>query len=557
MRFYYKLVLLGAAVLAVGAVLLARRPILEDVRVRREPQAAQVLASPTAVGRGGLFDVGDIGPWNPPTMGEADTWIVGRVHDAVTKEPIKGAWVRESGWIEEQAQQVQQVRSNSRGSFRLRAWLGQPFDLLAGAVGYSDYSGPQRYDYSQGEPDSLVKVPLRGANVALSLVRAGVVRGVVRDERGRGVEGADVKIVEDVYSGAARTRHGGFFALYVRGASPKKRSRYRLTVTHRHASRFEKLIWVRARYSKAHEVLVRCDVKARATVTGRVTSLGKPVKGAYISAQSDTRSENADEDTGGSAQSDADGRFTLSLHAPDKYEVSVVRAHKVRHEVKLRLRPGQKVFLNRDLPRLYHGSIRGRVTDLSGRSVEGAWISVLEENAGGEYPREVASTRTDTNGLYALPRIESGLAYRLAVAMPEAEMTTWPERDKVQVRAGRTTHVDLRGDVVPPQVHVLSPRPYTRVRGTVVVRAYATDNDGLAKADTTSDEWIREVNTGRFSNSFDLEGPSRHRLRKREFELKWNSKAVPDGRHRITIDIHDRYGNKASRTVHFVVQNSP
>ena len=116
--------------------------------------------------------------------------------------------------------------------------------------------------------------------------------------------------------------------------------------------------------------------------------------------------------------------------------------------------------------------------------------------------------------------------------------------------------VDFRGDVIPPQLRILSPASGEHVSGTVNFKVRASDNDSVDVAVLLlGDEWLKDVEISKGERASDGRLPRQKRVVRRDVTLPWDSRKVPNGRYMLRIEIYDFDGNLSGRNVNVWVEN--
>lgn len=463
--------------------------------------------------------------------------VEGRVFDAKTKAPIAGAKVTFSGFNESNNDELE-TTTDADGRYEFAHLTPEDYAWGASAPGYSE-----RW---HGDVD--FPVPAKGLKWDIPLVRHAHLAGQVRDAQGRPVVGADVRVyceeVDD--SDDTQTDTNGRFVLNelkvpVRGAS----ALYHVAVSHPRWSDAEKSVRVRAFYSSSDERHLALSLLPRATIVGRLTFRGRPLRHGYavINGQ---RGEDLPV-----ASTDAKGRFRQSVSAPAFYTVGFFGENASSEDVPVHVRPGQTLKLNRDLKPIPHGSIQGRLLNWEGQPVRGAFISLLTKNQSDDAPPVATS---DKAGRF-VARVAPDSRYILSVLLPDAQGnggTGTKKWSPVRVRLGRTTRVQLRIDNLPPSFELLAPIPRV-LNGVVEWRVHARDNVGLSGASLSVDGGQTDFEHQIVDKTF----PGAKSPRVGDMTLRWNSRDALNGRHRVHIEVRDTTGNLATRDFVAWVQGSP
>ena len=131
---------------------------------------------------------------------------------------------------------------------------------------------------------------------------------------------------------------------------------------------------------------VEVSLDRAGTVTGRVMAGGRPVSGAAVFVDRDTR------------QTDANGDFTLDTIAPGSRELRVMKQGFVAKTLSVDIEPGKEKRVDVEL--LRGRELEGRVVDASGQPVPGASISHQPSRASSAsmWPRIVA----DAEGVFRI-----------------------------------------------------------------------------------------------------------------------------------------------------------
>lgn len=367
--------------------------------------------------------------------------VRGKVSDARTGKPIAGALVW-SGLPPD----LPPVRTAEDGTFSLPV-LASGRSLGVAAPGYG---------MSEPQPASPAK------QVAVALKRTAAVQGQVVDRAGEPIARAAIQISPGPfrdrnlsslgYMSQIFSRADGSFSIH--GLLPG--GAYRVAA-HRHGyGRSE----IEVRVAPAgHHTTARIVLGSGATVTGRVVDEGgNPVEGAEVILVNE---ESPDPASAIRTASEATGAFAIPHMFPGSFQVFVRRAGYASS-----LRPG--VLVPEGDARVDAGeivlkggsAIEGRVTDTSGRAVEGAEVRTYSEQ-GLTDPRKAfadfeeespADTRSGPDGLFRIEDLERGRRYSLSVRHPAYPQESVPDVEAptadpvlIELQPARTLSVRVVG----------------------------------------------------------------------------------------------------------------
>jgi hypothetical protein len=470
------------------------------------------------------------------------TFVEGLVFDARTKLPLAGVAVTLEGHDD-----FFKMSTGADGRYRF-AHVAPTTDQTreyawtASLTGYSS-----RSVYAVGKTDPQISIPRKGLKLDIALVRSGTVRGVVRDIAGHAIKGADVSIYGVGFddSDLVRTDAQGRFKSDDLSIPPRKSGQtYSLRVTHSLFSIAGTHVVVKPKYAPGDEASVRLTMKPRALISGRLMFRGEPLRNAYVVA---ARSGEEDLVT----STDKNGCYSLKVSAPARYEVSLQGDDTLAQQVLVDVTPGRLKVINRNFKPYTYGSITGRIVDLNGRGVKGADIELWTKNTSETDP--VATT--DARGRFFIAKVRPYDNYSVSVNMPGAEPRGGVTIEPVRVNSYRTTQVFARGDTVPPKLQILSAVPKVLKAGIVQFHLRASDNRGLRyvylDVDGESASAEHEMSDFEFGNK-------RAKARRRaEAILRWDTRTVPNGQHKLDFVLWDLVGNKVTRSFKVWVQGSP
>ena len=470
-------------------------------------------------------------PKDLPSTGTA--FIEGIVYDARTKKPIPKAEIWTEGFETDSAEET---ITDDAGRYRFAV---EPGNYFLSAVG--EHHSRRRFESFQ--------VPRKGLRLNIGLVKKAVVKGSVRDSSGRPIAKVRIAIydpntsLELIGDQVETDQNGNFFsdALDVHLVSGE--ARYGIQFSHPKYSISEKEIVARAHYYSTDELVVNTVLQSRAIVKGRITNKGKPVEYGFIYAS----------DTDQSAQTNGNGRYVLSLSAPKDYLLTLVSDDTLPAQVKVQLKPGQTIIINRDLKPFPYGSIAGRVLDLKGKPIAGATIELWTPNTS----ETGTAATTDKNGRYRVRKVVPRDDYRVVAHLPRAQTSAGPDKSPVRVKAYETTLVNLRGDVTAPSARMLSPASGSTVKGFTIFKVKTADNYALDSADLMLDPLNDEKDGVSISTVQGYrEKPVKEKLvRAKTVLLKWNTRDTPNGWHRLRITVYDLHGNAVTIPLRVRVKN--
>lgn len=493
-----------------------------------------------------LLNAADVGKTNPSKIRVApvkagtprQVFMTGRVFDFHTQSPLAAAWLYgESG----STGSFFEGSTSRDGRFRIGPLAPAP-----------DYSfivsfGETNNEYSARALD--VAVPATGVELDIGLIRCGVMEGTVRDAAGDAVAGASVSCsLQEIYDSLSSadadgvTDKAGHFRIDTVHIPFSKRAsgtHYSVVVRHPRHSSAERRILVRPQPSPV--AMLEIKLPPRAVIRGRITSEGRPLPRAEIWASG---VRGFDENL--HLFTDANGRFSGSVSAPDTYQLSAQGQYTAAAQLSVKVEPGQSILVQRDLAG--PGAIAGRITDLQNRAVAGAAVSL--QNGGS--PAGVEPIVTGKDGRYRFAKVSPIAGYEIYVDMPGAsENTGYPRAEAVRVVSGQTTIVNLRGDVIRPRGRILRPRAGAAVSGWVTLEFEAGDNqsvDGILLG--IDGIGIDHKRLDEFSEAF--HSPWRSRVRR---ALRWDSRRVKNGHHVLTLEVRDLHNNFVRRSIGIVVRN--
>ncbi len=347
----------------------------------------------------------------PAASGAAAVAVTGRVLDAASRQPLAGALVwcmacRAAPW----------TRSGGDGAFRLLLERDGPSALSAAAAGHVTGSA---WRIEPGRP------------VAFELPPAAALAGVVVDGAGRPVPGVTVRAeprgddswrdMSDHHP-AAVSGAGGRFRLSGLAA------RRLYEVVARHEAHAPARLLVRAPEPGGKAPPLRLVLSPGRSVVGRVIDPeGAPVAGAAVTVHRSRRSLDGDgrvtEGGGGSAASDAAGRFRLPHLAAGDYELLVARqgfAEPPRLEFAVPEGVGE-VDLG-DLALERGVALEGRVVASKGAPIEGASVQVQPRMGDFGFEsswRSDQEAQTDADGRFRIADLRRGARVELAVSHPD------------------------------------------------------------------------------------------------------------------------------------------
>ncbi|MBV9868870.1 MAG: carboxypeptidase regulatory-like domain-containing protein [Abitibacteriaceae bacterium] len=478
-----------------------------------------------------------------------NSFIEGTVYDRHDKTPLADI---EIGIGSDETDSYGKVKTDHQGHYRIPVALGKGYLITAEGAAYSDFAFQD------------LIIPANGMKRDIGLLKKGVVKGTVRDTSGRPIAGARLFFFgPSGYNGdkVITATDGSFYTDALDIDYDANPTQYELLITQPKYSYIETKLSVQPHYAATDEHVANFVLLARAIVKGRITSQGKAIKDASLvpalingTMPFDSNTDNQEIDSL-IQMTDSNGNYTLSLSAPQTYNIDISGEDTVATRVQMHLVPGQSITINRDLAPFPYGSIAGRVINLAGHQVVGAAIELWTPRTSETDP----VAYTDKRGRYVVRKVAPGDDYVVFAYMPKAQMRTGPNKESVRVRSYKTTIVNLRGDTVPPRCHILSPLPGATVKGIVSVRAKGTDNDGVSVIVLmVENEWIKDVEISHTDEGLPFDGkPSQtHWVRRGRAAFEWDSRKVSDGWHLLRIDVYDIDGNMASRTVKVKVHNA-
>lgn len=479
----------------------------------------------------------------PQNLPKATSFIEGTVSDRRTKLPLPGIAL----WAESFAtDSYGEVVTDANGRYRIPIEPGEGCYISAGSAKYSRFVVED------------LTVPAEGLQQNFLLIPKGVIKGTLRDAKGKPVAGAQILIADYLGDDVVSKADGTFRADEIDINYKSGQTLCDMAVLHPRYSYIEKKSLVRPRYALEDEVVIDAVMPARATVKLRLTSRGEPVKDAYVSpllANGTAPLDDFGDATFGvlTTTSNKNGISTLSLSAPQTYVLTAASEDTEAVQIKVHLAPGQMVTLQRDLKPLPFGAIAGRITNLAGQPVEKAAIELWSKDTSETMP----VAYTDKNGYYRANKVAPRDDYRVVAYMPQSQMRTGPEKTGVRVRSYKTTFVNLRGDTIPPQLRVTAPVPNARVQGIVSLKAIASDNDALQTiVFMVGEEWIEDKEPAPIEGVGSRKTKRTKPGRRGIAVLKWDSRQVANGWHTLHITAYDKDGNMATRSVQVNVQNS-
>ncbi|HEX5715070.1 MAG TPA: carboxypeptidase regulatory-like domain-containing protein [Thermoanaerobaculia bacterium] len=365
--------------------------------------------------------------------------VTGKVVDARTGKPIAGALVW-SGLPPD----LPPVRTAEDGTFSLPVLAaGKSFGVAAPG-----------YEMSEPQPAS------PGKRVAVALKRTAAIRGQVVDKAGAPIAGAVIEIRpgpawnrgSSLYMSHLFSRADGSFSFH--GLLPG--GAYRLVAHRRGYGRSE----VEVKTSPAGQPTpARIVLGSGTTVTGRVVDEGgNPIEGAEI-----LMTDVEIPDPGGLVQttSEATGAFTIPHLIPGSFQIFARRAgHAPASRAGVVVPEGDTRVDVGEIVLKGGSAIEGRVTDASGRAVEGAEVRTYSDQ-GLIDPRKAFAeeepppdARSGPDGLFRIEDLERGRRYTVTVwhpahpreAVPDVEAPT-ADPVLIELQPART----LSGRVVGPE----------------------------------------------------------------------------------------------------------
>ena len=288
---------------------------------------------------------------------------------------------------------------------------------------------------------------------------------------------------------------------------------------------------------------------ARAVISGVVTRNGKPLANAVVMLDKSEGNGFMNDDPNyglppEGAATDKNGRYRLLASAPRTYTISLYEEDSFSQQVKLTTKPGQNFIINRDLKPIPYGSIRGRVTDLSGHPLVGSSVSLWN----GDTIESLTYATTDKAGRFVFTKAAPRGDYYVSVTLPDSQYSSNGHSETFRVRPYQAAKVTVRLDTVRPTLEV--PAAPRVVSGKVKVFYRASDNRGLWLVSLMLDGG--NLNDGHQQLSVDFNDKS---PRTPSGSLEWDTRHSPNGRHRLRVQATDRAGNTARREWFVWIQN--
>ena len=346
------------------------------------------------------------------------SFMEGTVYDAHSKKVLSEVEI----WCQSlENDSFGQITTDAQGHYHLSVDSGADYVLSVSADSYS----PRLYEN--------VSVTASGLKQDVFLRRRPVVKGVVRDAAGRPLSGAKLYLWNqdetfDSTDQVQSDRNGAFRSENLAVPFASGRVKLNVTAVHPRFSYVQKSVVARARDAASDEVTLNFQMPALATVSGRITSGGKPLNGAYLVANFSDGSGPFDYDMNaeqrGNFFTDADGRYRFQVSAPHRYKFGIAADDMSWQEVEIALWPGQNATINRDLKPFPYGTIAGRVTDLQGHPVFNAGIELWTRGTSETNP----VAYTDKKGFYRYNKVAPRDDYDVVAYMPQSQMRTGPRK---------------------------------------------------------------------------------------------------------------------------------
>lgn len=482
--------------------------------------------------------------------------LEGQILDQRTGGPIPGLKLHANG---DNGDECQPVWTDSDGSY-----LVEVHPALHSRVGRAAPAYSLTVEPASGSPYAeqvLPPVVVDRSRVRhdFTLLHAGRVRGIVRDLTGRPVGGASVILCPDPEESLGQlkleTAADGSFAFNPLIEGSKGISRLYLSAKAAELSLYQVPISVKAYYSPQDSTVVSPRLLKRTTVIAYLTRDGRPVEDLTADAlvtPAKTVSLGPEFDSHRSKLL-RPGMCSLSVSVPQTKMLGLYFDNGSRIYIPIHPLPGETLVVRLDLAPLTFGTIAGRVTDLAGKAIPKAQVSVFANQ------EEDVSERTNTNndGYFSVPGLRTDRKYLVTAVPPPSEFGTEVGKEGVSVLPGKTTQVNLRRDTIPPTLDILTPALGGTVSGMVTVRIRAHDNDDLwfATLSLGSKELDRVDSYAHASRP--PYGLQRHTPPGGTFEtvFLWDSRSVPDGWTTLTVEADDADGNSCTHQLRLLVKN--
>lgn len=469
--------------------------------------------------------------------------IAGRVFDARTKAPIAGAkvsWEFFDGNFD--------ATTDAKGNYRIEdvtpgGAIDESYAYAVTAEGYSTRANYAGYEATK------VSVPADGLRFDFAMLRRGKVSGQVNDSAGRPIASAHVYVYSETGNNGelvATDTNGRWKVDNLNVPFPQGTVTLGVEAFDPRFSQVESKAELRA----GEATKITQSLPARAVISGRLTRNGKPLAGAYAQVNSEEGMGffNGDPNYGlplPNAITDKNGRYRLLVSAPKTFELSLDENDSVFQKITVKTQPGQTITVNRDLKPFPYGSIRGRVTDLSGKPLAGGDIELWNRDTSETEP----VAKTDKAGRFFIAKVAPRDDYNVTFALPNSQYRSNGRSGKLRVRSYQTTNVTIRIDTIKPKLEV--PDAPRVVSGTVKVPYQVSDNRGVWLVSLGLDGGNLNDGSKNLSVSFDDDKLPRNA----NGSIEWNTRRSPNGRHQLHIETADRAGNVTRREWFVWIQN--
>ena len=301
--------------------------------------------------------------------------LSGRIVDALSGHPVSDARFRYSF-------DVLPERSNAEGYFHLPGLDPSIHKLVVSASGYSTKLAQ-------------IDLPATGP-IEIALSPGGqVMTGVVTDEEGNPISGAEIRITEGFPAIRDNTYDDGRFVL---SGIAKGKDRVFPVVSH---SDYTPLMHFAQPLDRSGVTEVTYQLQGGAIVKGCVTARtdGRPLAGIQVVTGNSRFASNT---FNPSTTTDADGNFRLTAVQPGGALVHAFSEDFAPAMKTAMAKGGEEAEVNFELER--GQDVLGRVTDPDGNPIENVWLITDTWNGARMFKRE---DRTDKDGSYVLRQMPS------------------------------------------------------------------------------------------------------------------------------------------------------
>ena len=482
-------------------------------------------------------------------------YIVGQVLDAhtddpndpATQTPVEGVTLWAEGY---ETGSYVEAMSDVFGRFQLGP-------LEAGG-GYAISAFSEDYSYNKLED---IVVPAEGLVLPLLLARTGAVHGHIVDivdTDENDIIGAQVQFIalgdSDMPRPWVQTDSNGQFCICSLNASSAgdiDGHSYQIIVSHPDHSTIEVTRQVVPRYQRTDEVELKEVMKARGILEGTVNVDSVAQSGVWVWVRQSVASLVIDSSMSDAVQTNSSGQFSFSLSAPATYQLLIQGAGTTTETLPVDVEVGPNAPLD-PIELQGPGKINGVVVDLNSPNnapLAGVPVELRTQGAGGPAAEPVVS---DSEGHFRFLDLSPGNYFVCVGSTPNRTYMQFPRVRDVEVATGQEATPVLRLDSVKPLVSIEEPvaSPPQTVSGVVQVLAQVSDNQGVDSVDLLVDNI--DIETIVLS---DPDADPSLWVVEQAVSFWWDSTAVTNGSHLLTVNVDDMAGNHTAATVTVMVDN--